>query len=63
MKNMPRNYDPVGGPVKTVVAFVIWGIAEKDAQGGARGKFMRGCGGKVRIAPATKHTKVIVSRR
>jgi len=42
--DMPGYDDPVGGPVKTAVSFVMRGIAKKDTQGGAGGEFV-GSGG------------------
>jgi len=41
---MPGYDDPVGGPVKTAVSFVMRGIAKKNTQGGTEGEFV-GSGG------------------
>ena len=42
--DMPRNNDSVGREVKAVVSFMVSGVAQEDAQGGARGEFVGGCG-------------------
>lgn len=61
--DMPRNNDPVRSEVKTPVPFVIVRIAKEDAQRGTRSQLVGGSGGEVRIASATKDTKMIEHRR
>ena len=61
--DMPRNNDSVGREVKAALSFMVSGVAQEDAQGGARGEFVGGCGRQVGIAFATEDSKVRISRR
>jgi hypothetical protein len=51
---MVRDEDAVGGKVKAPIPLMIGRIAEENAQGGARGKFVGSGGGEVRVASAPK---------
>ena len=59
---MLRDDDPVGGPFKAAVAFVVRRITEEDTQGGARSEFVWGSSRQVRIT-TTKDTKMLISGR
>jgi hypothetical protein len=39
---------------------VIWWVAKKDTKSGARGKLVWSCGGEVRIARASKRSKIMI---
>jgi hypothetical protein len=58
--DMPRDDDPVGGPVKATIAFVVRRITEEDTQGGARSEFIESSGGEVGVASTLKDTEVLI---
>ena len=60
--DMPRNNDSIGREVKAALSFMVSGVAQEDAQGGARGEFVGGCGRQVGITFATKDSKVTIRR-
>jgi hypothetical protein len=46
--------------IETKVALVVRGVAKENTKGGARGEFVWGCGGEIRVTCATKNTKVLI---
>jgi hypothetical protein len=54
------NDDPVSGEVEAPVALVIRWVSKKDTKSGARGKLVWSCGGEVRIAGASKRSKIVI---
>lgn len=48
--DMAQNNDAAGGYVEASITFVRGGVTKKDANGGARCKFVGSSGTKVRIA-------------
>ena len=52
--------DPVGGPFKAAVAFVVRRITEEDTQGGARSEFVGSGGGEVGVAPTSEDTEMVI---
>jgi len=55
---MTRDDDAVGGEVKTPKSLMIRRITQENTKSGARGKFVRGSGGHVRITSTAKDPKV-----
>ena len=60
---MAGDDDPVIGETKAPVALVIWWVAKKDTKSGARGKLVWSCGGEVRIASASKRSKIMIGEK
>ena len=60
--DMPRDDDLVGGKIKAAITFVVSRISKEDTQSKAGGELVSCCGGQVRIAGATKDTKMIIRR-
>jgi hypothetical protein len=46
--------------IETKVALVVWGVAEENTKGGARGEFVWGCGREIRVTCATENAKVLI---
>jgi hypothetical protein len=59
---MSGDHEATSGEVKTVIAFMVVGIAEEDIECGARSKLV-GCDGRhVRVSRTAKHTKMLIHR-
>ena len=58
--DMSRDDDPVGGPIKAGVAFVVRRITEEDTHGGARSEFVGSSGGEVGVAPTSEDTEMVI---
>jgi hypothetical protein len=59
---MARGETSVGGKVQRAIAFVIAGLAKKDAKARARGKLVRSGGGHVGVTRTTENAKVVIGR-
>jgi hypothetical protein len=59
---MTRDDDTISVEIEAPVPLVIRRVANEDAQGRARGKFVRGGGGEVGVAGASESTKIMVGR-
>jgi hypothetical protein len=58
---MARGENSVGGKVQTAIAFVIVGIAKKDAKARAGGgELVRRGGGHVWVTRTTKNAEVVI---
>jgi hypothetical protein len=53
----------VSGEIKAPIPLVIRGVPKEDTTSGTGPKLVRGSGGKIRIAGAPEHMKVIVGGR
>jgi len=54
-----RDDDPIGGKVKAPITLVIRRVAEEGAQSGPRGQLVRGSGGEIWIAGASKGPEIM----
>jgi hypothetical protein len=57
---MTRNDDAVRLAIEADIALVVRGIAKKDAQGGAGGKFVGSGGGEIGIARAPEDAEMVI---
>jgi hypothetical protein len=57
---MSRDDQAVCGEIKTMVAFVIGGVAEEDTPGRARSKLMRRGSSSVRVTRTTKNSEMLI---
>jgi hypothetical protein len=57
---MSRDDQAVCGEIKTMVAFVIGGVAEEDTSGRARSKLMRRGSSSVRVTHTTKNSEMLI---
>jgi hypothetical protein len=55
-----RNDDAVRLAIEADIALVVRGIAKKDAQGGAGGKFVGSGGGEIGIARAPEDAEMVI---
>jgi hypothetical protein len=55
-----RDHNAVSGNIKTVIPFVVKGIADKDTPGATRSKLMRDCRGQVGVAGTLKDPEIVV---
>jgi hypothetical protein len=60
--HMARGENSVGGKVQTTIAFVIAGLAKKDAMARVGGKLVRSGGGHVGVTCTTENTEVVIGR-
>jgi hypothetical protein len=59
--DVSKDQQTVDGKIKTPITLVIRRVAKKETAGWARRK-LKSCGGMVRIADASKDTKVFIGR-
>lgn len=60
---MMRENDAICVKIQTMITFVVRGISEKDTQGGAGSKFVRGDSREIRVTSTAKHAKMVIKRR